>query len=256
MKQCSRCKETLQLSSFYRKQNGHSSQCKLCLRVKNQKRYLENRESIKEQTLEYYKANKEVILKKEAEKRNNNSTEQKQKIAEYQKQYREANKERISKVRKEWYTATAATRRDYSRKYIKEWNEKNKHIVVWCTLLTTCFNRLKTKKTDKTQEQLGYSHKNLKDRMENYFEEGMSWDNHGTVWSVHHNIPVTWFTPETPASIVSHLDNLYPVTTKLNSSISNKEILYPVVSNYKKQVKQWLLEAYLPILDTNEHRDS
>lgn len=253
MKQCSKCKKTFEFSCFYKKQTTYSSQCRTCLSLANQQRYGEKRDFIKKQASTYYKANQTQVLAREAEKRITASTEQKQKHAEYHKKYRELNKEQIKEVRKQWYSNTLEDRQNYSRKYIKEWNRKNKHSVLWCTLLTTCFNRLKTKKTDKTQEQLGYTHKQLKERMENYFTESMTWENHGTLWNAHHNIPVTWFKPETPASVVSHLENLYPVDKKVNFSIGNRKILYPVGEDYKNQAQQWLSSEYVRILNNNEH---
>lgn len=253
MKQCSKCKQLLEFSFFYKKQTAYSSQCKTCLSLANQHRYMYKQDSIKKQASEYYKTNQTQILNREANKRATASPERKEKLAEYHRKYRELNKEQIKEVRKQWYSNTLEDRQNYSRKYIKEWNQKNKHIVLWCTLLTTCFNRLKTKKTDNTQKQLGYAHKELKERMESYFTTDMTWENHGSFWNAHHNIPVTWFNPEAPASIVSHLKNLYPLDKKTNFSIGNRKVLYPVDEEYKKQAQQWLLPNFLHILNNNEH---
>lgn len=256
MKQCSKCKQFFEFSLFYEKQIGYSSQCKACLSLANQQRYKNKKDLIKQQTLKYYRANQAKILDREAKKRSNATPEQKQKLAEYHKKYKEINKEQIKQTRKQWYLNTLEYRRDYSRKYIKEWNYKNKHIVLWCTLLTTCINRLKTKKTDKTQKQLGYTHQELKERMENRFTNGMSWENHGSFWNVHHNIPVTWFKAETPPSIVSHLYNLYPLDKKVNLSVGNKKILYPVLGEYKNKAQQWLLPEFVHILSKDESTDN
>jgi len=249
MKQCSKCKNTLEFSSFYKKQNNYSSQCKTCLSTANKTRYEEKQEHIKEKAQEYYKNNQDTILKREKAKRETLPESKKIKIAKYQKEYRKKNKEQIMEVRKKWYSETQPERRAYSKKYIKQWNQDNKHIVLWCTLLSTCFTRLKTNKTDTTHNQLGYSHEQLKQHIEKQFTGLMTWQNHGVYWNAHHNIPVTWFKPETPAAIVSSLLNIYPIDKKTNFSIGNRRIHFPVDENYKKEVEQWLYEDFKRILN-------
>lgn len=253
MKVCSKCKNQLELTFFYGKQDNYSSQCKSCLSTANRTRYSKKHIEIKQKTLQYYNDNKSDVLKKEKEKRQNLTEEQKNKTSEYQREYKKKHKEQIAKTRKKWYQETQAERRAYSRKYIKQWNQDNKHIVLWCTLLTTCFTRLKTNKTDTTYNQLQYSHQELKQHIEKHFTSEMTWENHGTYWNAHHNIPVTWFKPDTPAHIVSGLSNIYPLDKKTNFSVGNKKIHFPVVEEYKQKAEKWLYEEFKPILNRNEN---
>jgi len=253
MKACSKCKNQLELIFFYKKQDKHSSQCKSCLSTANKARYNDKHVEIREKALGYYRNNQMDVLAREKQKRKKLSEEQKNKVAEYQKEYKRENKEQILEVRKKWYEETQATRRAYSKKYIKQWNQDNKHIVLWCTLLSTCFTRLKTNKTDTTYKQLEYSHQELKQHIEKHFTCDMTWQNHGTYWNAHHNIPVSWFRPETPAAIVSNLDNIYPLDKKTNFSVGNRRIYYPVVKGYKEKAEKWLYEEFKRILNIDEY---
>lgn len=249
MKQCSKCRKVLEVSLFYKKGKNLSSHCKFCLKEANRIRYQKKQQSIKEKTNQYYKDNKDMILNKQKKKREALPEDRKFKLAEYQKEYRKKNKENIKETRQKWYLKTQNTRRAYSKEYIRQWNKQNKHIVLWCTLLSTCITRLKTAKTDTTVKQLGYTHQQLKQHMEKHFTDLMTWENHGSYWNAHHNIPVTWFRPDTPASVVSSLDNLYPLDKKVNYSIGNKRLYFEVVEGYKKEAYKWLHPDFKIFLD-------
>ena len=152
--------------------------------------------------------------------------EQKQQRREYHKAYSRSNKEQIQKVRTEWIRKNQKERREYGREYIRTWNKNNKHAVVWSTMLTTCIRRLKTGKTDKTYKLLGYTADELKNHLDAKLQPGMTWENHGIFWNVHHNVPVSWFKQSTPPAVVSHLLNLYPLEKSINYSVGNKKLYY------------------------------
>ena len=87
MKTCSKCKIEKELTEFNKnktKKDGLHNLCKSC---------------VKEYNKEYYKENKDIIIKQVREYRAKNKSKSK----EIKKKYYKKNKEQISKKRKEWY---------------------------------------------------------------------------------------------------------------------------------------------------------
>ena len=71
MKTCTKCKQTLPLTEFYKnssKKSGLQSSCKKCIKKYRQK----NKEKIKQYKLKQYQKNKEKILEQQAEYRKKN----------------------------------------------------------------------------------------------------------------------------------------------------------------------------------------
>jgi len=140
--------------------------------------------------------------------------EQKKKAADRQ---REMPNELRAKHTREWRQRNRDKFNAWSRAYIK----KNKHRFAWRQMLADTHRRIGTKKEDRTVEELGYSAEILKLHMENLFQEGMSWDNHGE-WHIDHIKPVSSFDKNTKPSIINALSNLQPLWAKDNLSKGTK----------------------------------
>lgn len=78
--------------------------------------------------------------------------------------------------------------------------------------LSSLLKKVKVGKNGSTSKVLGYSHLELKARVECQFQPGMSWDNHGE-WHIDHKIPVARFLErgETRPHIINALSNLQPM---------------------------------------------
>lgn len=75
-------------------------------------------------------------------------------------------------------------------------------------------------KTDTTMNYIGCNIQYLREWFEFNFEEGMSWDNYGSYWSIDHVLPVRKFdlTVEKDKMLCWNWTNLMPTTVKYNSS--------------------------------------
>jgi hypothetical protein len=77
-----------------------------------------------------------------------------------------------------------------------------------------------TPKEGHTIDLLGYSAKDLENRMIELFTEGMSWANYGE-WQIDHIIRVREFDKDTSPSVVNALSNLRPLwkTTRVINGV-------------------------------------
>lgn len=74
-------------------------------------------------------------------------------------------------------------------------------------------------KTDRTEVILGYTKEELMTHLENQFEDGMSWSNHGE-WHIDHVIPLSWFIKAgvNDPRVINKLNNLRPLWAYENQS--------------------------------------
>lgn len=217
---CNTCKQTKLLTDFYiskANKDGHSSQCKKCIN-KRQKIYNEkNKERIAQRDAEYRERNKDKIVERR------NSPERRA----YEAQYRLEHREQIMQTSKEYYwqhreEELAKNRERYQKNkeqkrqyrlknlnkikeqqrlyrernkeklkaYDKLRNEKNK--------INRCFSHslsysLKGAKADRHWEDLvPYNLEQLKQHLEEQFDENMNWNNYGE-WHIDHIIPQDTF---------------------------------------------------------------
>ena len=194
--------------------DGYRNECKECVKdiqkkykedtnfVEKRKeydknRYEENKNEILERKKEYHQENKEEILKKKREYHKKEDVKEKQKI--WNRKYREKNREKLNIKNR---TSKALSSQRYRR--------NNPHIIAWRSLLYSTLKRIGKEKESHTIEELGYSAEELRVHIESKFTPGMSWDNHGE-WHIDHIIPVSYFTKETPVSLVCGLSNLQPL---------------------------------------------
>jgi membrane-associated HD superfamily phosphohydrolase len=80
----------------------------------------------------------------------------------------------------------------------------------WRQILRRYLKRNGLLKKNKTYAELNYTSKQLKDRLECQFKEGMSWDNYGQ-WHIDHKKPLSLFPLNVPPSVVNSLCNLQPL---------------------------------------------
>ncbi len=248
MKKCSKCKVVLPYENFHKKKStkdGYNSMCKDCRKEKDVEYYQNNKEKIIKRNKEYRKHNKGYIETNRKYREENREFvlslkrewSKSEKGVEHKKKYYQKNKEIIKESvkknrekNKEYYQEyfTEYRQRDEvkerNRKYQKEWIKKyrneNPHIVAWRSTLKAALMRMGTEKSGTTLEMLGYSADELKEHMENLFEDGMSWNNWGE-WHIDHIKPVSLFESNTEASIVNALSNLQPLWEKENLSKGN-----------------------------------
>ena len=211
--------------------------------------YLENKEKSaidskrwREQNKEYYKEyrkNKWLENKEEISKRNKRWREQnKERISEKSKKYREENKERLSKQRKEYYKENRERLSEKSKKYreenrelIRERNnnrykkrlETDEIFRIKESIRKTIYDKIKGNKKFSTCEILGCDYEVFKVYIENQFQEGMTWENHGQFgWHYDHIIPASSAETEEELYQLNHYTNFQPLWWNDNLSKSDK----------------------------------
>ena len=163
-------------------------------KIKRSEYYYNNIDREKERNKTFYNENKELFKNKSIKFKTLNPN--------YHKEYM-----------KKWHTTHKEHERQYSREY-----RKNKYIKnidfklnIWCR---NQLNRSIKNKTQKTFDILGYTTKQLKQRLEFQFKNGMSWDNYGTYWVIHHKKALYKF-------IFMKNDNIDYKQLKLANSLAN-----------------------------------
>jgi hypothetical protein len=78
---------------------------------------------------------------------------------------------------------------------------------------------MSTFQADEIVHELGWSARQLQERLEPLFESGMSWDNHDRYgWHIDHIRPISSFPEGTPLSVINELTNLRPLWARDNLS--------------------------------------
>jgi len=128
---------------------------------------------------------------------------------------------------------TRDKRRDYYVEQSAEWKRNNRDKVnqykqirykedplyrlqhISRTMVQRACILIGTDKEENTRYFLGYAPKDLKERLESQFVEGMSWDNHGE-WHIDHIKPISLATNLEEAKELSQLENLQPLWAEDN----------------------------------------
>lgn len=211
----------------YRKLDSHKQ-----YKSKYDKLYVQ-REDVKLRLFEYrksyYSSNsvKDRIYRYNIEYRKSEKYKMASKI--YCARYR---KKHHDKIIKRYYDTPIEIHRAVKKKYRDNNREKyniaqmkyrlrNKHIILHRALLHNFLRRTKQSKLDKTDNMLGYSYHQFKQRIEMNFKDGMTWGNHG-LWHIDHKKPISKFKRGTPSRIVNMLSNLQPLWAFDNLSKGNK----------------------------------
>ncbi len=185
-------------------------------RASSRKYNLLNKEKIKLYREEYLKENKEII----AEKRKEYSLIFNKKNPDYQKEYRKQNSKEIK------------TKRNI---YLQVKKETDPLFKLTCSIrgaIRQSFKRSSYTKNSKTYQILGCSFEEVKQYLENKFEDWMSWDNRGLYngtpnygWDIDHIIPLASATTEDELIKLNHYSNLQPLCSYINRDIKKDKCI-------------------------------
>lgn len=182
MKICYKCGDEKELFLFVK----NKGICKSCKKISNSLYYIKNKQVISNYDKIRYENNREIILEKQKEYYQNNKKERirynkiyyqnnKELRLQYDKNYRINNKIAILEKNKLYKRQKRATdplfklRNNFSRMINYALNGKKLNYSI--------------------MNYLPYSIQELKNHLENQFDNKMSWDNYGSYWHVDHIIP-------------------------------------------------------------------
>jgi hypothetical protein len=150
------------------------------------------------------------------------------------------NRDKINKQNLKNYTQNKSRYKKQSLKSYHRLKENKQHINYWRNILRNTLEKLNQQKTQSTKTSLGYSALELKQHLDNL---GMDWK----ADSIDHKIPITWFIPITPPSIVNDLRNLQPMLLVENITKSNRRA--DIVDNeYLQEVLPFIKKQYIKYL--------
>lgn len=116
-KTCSHCGQVKPITDFYRhKKSGYTNPCKACANARGRKHYQEHREQRRIWRRQYYLENREHLIQQSVEWAKNNAKHR----AVYQHVYWEQNKDSLSQYRREWYRANKDRMLSLSKKRYRE----------------------------------------------------------------------------------------------------------------------------------------
>lgn len=206
MKHCNTCNTTKPFSEFYsnpRAGDGKATQCKAC-EIEASRRYRrKNLEACRKREREYSAKNSEKRNEKVKAFLERNPG----KKHEYQKRY--YSKPEAQEKRRKWA-------REYARKKRSEC-EVYRMKMVCRSRLHIALRRMGGKKTTRTFKTIGCSPEFLVKYLEQMFDPGMTWENHGE-WHVDHIIPICNATSKEEVLKLSHYTNLQPKWAQENWS--------------------------------------
>ena len=255
MKVCSKCKEEKEQTEFYKRKtskDGLRTECKECVKFYQE----ENKDRIEEYRKNYQINNREIIKEKKKIYREKNIEdilinnkifydENKKKLLQQKKDYYESNKEIIKEKVMNRYNSQKNDEDFLEKKRIngrincKKHRDNNKEKISQRikerklkdplfkltdsirTLLWVSINKMGFSKNGRTQEILGCSFEEFKIYIENLFQEGMSWENHGD-WHLDHRTPVSWAKSESEVYDLNKYENFKPMWAFENMSKGNK----------------------------------
>ena len=163
---------------------------------------------------DYYQSNKEKI------KARNQAN--KEKIKAYKQAYYQSNKEKIKVCNTGRYSekgredAAGYRAKNKEKIKIKEAEKRKTPKYKLRKAVISAFERIKKDKPTNTLTLLGCSWEEAKAHIENLWQEGMSWENHGVYgWHIDHIRPVSSFTEE-DMHLMNKIENLQPLWAKDN----------------------------------------
>ena len=200
-KECSRCKETKDITQFTKCKGKPHPHCKSC----------KNTYKNPEKQREYYQKNKERILANNRAYREANQA----KISSQRKEYRGKNQEYIKQKQKE-YLPVRKERIKEQRKVDENFRMKE--------ILRSKIHKLLSGKESSYQDLLGCDIDTLRRWLQFQFDSKMSWNNLGTYWQIDHILPMSKFdlTHHATQKICFSWTNLQPLEKTRNRQKSNK----------------------------------
>jgi hypothetical protein len=209
MKICNSCKQNKEYSLFNKNKriiDGYAKACRKCMKEINSKSYINNKEKCNIKSKNYYKDNKEYLLKIQTEYGKNNPEVRRKATAKYLKK----NPEYYNQYRRNRYHT----------------DPQFKLRLILGNRLNEVLKKNVTFKTSNIIKLLGCSLNDLKYYIETQFKPEMNWDNHGTYWEVDHILPCDSFNliDIEQQKQCFHYTNLQPLTKVENRIKSNKNI--------------------------------
>ena len=171
------------------RKDGFQEHCKSCVKEYKRQYYLKNKDEVLKKSKERYKENREAII----ERSKIWSEKNKEKTRGYKRKYVDNNRDlindRMSRRKKE----------DPILKLKMLYRSKTNKI-------------LGSGRSETTFELIGCSPTELKSHLEEQFQEGMSWENHGLFgWHIDHIIPLSSAKNEDELKELCHYTNLQPL---------------------------------------------
>lgn len=217
LKTCSKCKQEKDIEQFNKKKaskDGHDSMCKQCQHEYDEARKEKRKEYRKNYGPKYYENHKEYLKEKQRQYYQNN----KEHYYEYEKE-RSKRPERIEYTNKH-NIKYRQENIEKLRELDRQRHEQNKFSRNFSTAINMA---LKGAKSERHWEDLvPYNLQQLKEYLEQQFNENMNWDNYGEYWEVDHIIPQNLFNITKAESrdfqICWSLMNLRPLEKSANRS--------------------------------------
>ena len=135
---------------------------------------------------------------------------------------------------KNWQNENKSRLTNYRRNRMKAQRETNPYYklrmsfghLVSESLKRYARDKIPTKKNQGWSKLVGYTVKELMNRLESQFQEGMTWDNYGTYWDIDHKTPISWFKdkPEQFFKKGYSLENLQPMVKKENQKKNARQV--------------------------------
>lgn len=206
-KKCSTCRKDIPLANFYKKEarwDGLSPCCKQCCRRAEEEKGPEKKEKRRKQKKEY-------------------TMKHKKSLKEYHKIYVQQNREKINQRRKH--------RRQTEPQFRLAESLRSR--------LGGVLRNKKLKKNISTMELTGCTLSFLQNYLEELFEDGMTWENHGkdeNCWHIDHIRPCSSFDLSNPEQqkLCFHYTNLQPLWSIEN--LIKGDTWYPEECGYEIEV--------------------
>lgn len=112
--------------------------------------------------------------------------------------------------------------------------------------LLKCIDKVK-----KTEDYLGTSFENVARWLEYNFIDGMTWENHGTVWDIDHVIPVSlWdLTNQDHNDVCFNWKNLTPLASNVNRHVKRNKIVMGQVTRHVVALERYVKEQNIDQLE-------
>lgn len=222
-KKCNKCQITKSCSEFgkeSRAKNGYKPRCKKCTNEYYNLFYKKYADKKREYSKKYFHENKEKVI---SSRKNHNLNLENKKIKSAN--WRLKNKDVLNKKALE-----------YVKNKIK--NDENYRAT---RNMRKLIYRLKIEKKGKTSELLGYTIKDLKNKLGRLPNRNESLD---------HKIPVSWFISNEFIKEINHLENIQILTINENSKKGNRECS-EVSEEYYNLVRHLIKSEFQNKIKTN-----
>jgi hypothetical protein len=212
-----------------------------------------NKERRKATDKAYYEKNKERVKAKAKAYYENNRDKYKEwreDNKDYGKEWRKDNIKKIKATGKEWYEAHKKRINSQHSRWAKKRYASDpiyKLRMLLATSLRHGLKRIGSAKIDKTSDILKCSFKEFKAYIEDQFQEGMSWENHGrSGWELDHIVPLSLAKTGEEVRALSHYSNFQPLWAEENGPANKGTKLIPILISPENKIR------YAEIITRNE----